>query len=256
MRVLVVGPYPPHPGHAAAVTRQEVEHLLSDDHVVEVLSPTPSAAHSHAKLLGLRGAWALARRARHFDKVVVRLGPGLFLRHNPNRVQRLLDIGLLSSALRLWEHGELQIDDLAAIPGDVGGRSGLLLWSAVDGIVVADEAARLAVHAGTGLAQERIRVRPLDRTGSRDDPLDGLPEVAPGSPLPPWRVDGGTAWLELVAQVRQRAAVERATARAQPMDRASEPGFDEPKLLPRPLWRRAVAKAMREMSRLARRERS
>lgn len=261
MRVLVVGAYPPYPGRSAQVTRDEVRALLLDGHDVHVLSPRPSAAHTHAALVGVRGAFALARRSRRFDKVIVRLGPGLFLRRDTRhlaRVRRLVDVALLGGALRLWRHGTLQIDDLSCVPGSVGGRSGLLLWTSVDEVVVADEVAKRAVHGGSGLPVERIVVRPLPPAVDIDPLATGPADVTPGSPPPEWSVAAETPWADVLSQVRERAAAERSTARSQqPVEASPDLGFEVPVATRRrPFLFRAAAKAAREAARVASRFRT
>lgn len=70
-RILVVSPYPPVRDGIATYALQTVRALRRQGHDVEVLSPGPSAAHHHLDLVGPRGALALAKRIRDYDRVIV-----------------------------------------------------------------------------------------------------------------------------------------------------------------------------------------
>ena len=74
----MVSPYPPARDGIAAYAVQAVARLRAEGHDVEVLSPGPSAAHHHLDLTGARGALALARRARRYDRVIVQFHPDVF----------------------------------------------------------------------------------------------------------------------------------------------------------------------------------
>ena len=71
----MVSPYAPNRDGIAAYAVQSVAALRADGHDVEVLSPGPSAAHHHLDLTTPRGALALARRVRAYDKLVVQFHP-------------------------------------------------------------------------------------------------------------------------------------------------------------------------------------
>ena len=79
MRILMVSPYPPARDGLANYAVQEVKRLRAQGHDVEVLSPGPSAAHHHLDLVGVRGALALARRVRAYDRVIVQYHPAIFM---------------------------------------------------------------------------------------------------------------------------------------------------------------------------------
>lgn len=99
MRVLVLGRYPPSPDGRARQTVDVVRDLARAGHEVEVLAPDPSAAHHIVRLDGGRGAWALGRRARSFDKLVVtdeRLLDGLGSRARALTMRRWREVELLS----------------------------------------------------------------------------------------------------------------------------------------------------------------
>ncbi|MCU1354226.1 MAG: hypothetical protein JWM05_3435, partial [Acidimicrobiales bacterium] len=70
-RVLMVTPYPPARDGIGAYALQQVQALRRSGHPTEVLSPQPSAAHHHRDLIGPRGALAIRRLARGFDRVIL-----------------------------------------------------------------------------------------------------------------------------------------------------------------------------------------
>lgn len=74
----MVSPYPPLRDGLANYAVQEVKRLRAAGHEVEVLSPGPSAAHHHLDLRGVRGALALSRRVRGYDRVIVQYHPAVF----------------------------------------------------------------------------------------------------------------------------------------------------------------------------------
>jgi glycosyltransferase involved in cell wall biosynthesis len=78
VKILMVSPYPPTRDGIGAYAVQAVARLRRDGHEVEVLSPGPSAAHHHLALRGPRGALALAKRVRKYDKVIVQYHPDVF----------------------------------------------------------------------------------------------------------------------------------------------------------------------------------
>ncbi|MCU1452771.1 MAG: hypothetical protein JWN46_917, partial [Acidimicrobiales bacterium] len=77
-RVLVVSPYPPARDGIGAYALQQVQALRRAGHHTEVLSPRPSAAHHHRDLIGPRGALALRKLARGFDRVIVQYHQDVF----------------------------------------------------------------------------------------------------------------------------------------------------------------------------------
>src|SRR6478735_1095635 len=93
----MVSPYPPRRDGLAQYAVQEVRQLRRDGHEVEVLSPEPSAAHHHLELLDPRGLLALAKRARHFDRVIVQYHPAIYYREpvTPNERTRVA-LGMLA----------------------------------------------------------------------------------------------------------------------------------------------------------------
>ena len=77
-RILMISPYPPVRDGIAAYALQTVRALRRQGHSVEVLSPGPSAAHHHLDLVGPRGALALAKRVRDYDRVIIQFHPDFF----------------------------------------------------------------------------------------------------------------------------------------------------------------------------------
>src|SRR5689334_21811680 len=93
----MVTPYPPRRDGLAQYAVQEVRQLRRDGHEVEVLSPEPSAAHHHLELLTLSGLLALARRARHYDRVIIQYHPGTFYREPVTSSERTrVAVGMLA----------------------------------------------------------------------------------------------------------------------------------------------------------------
>src|ERR1700716_3084819 len=76
----MITPYPPERDGLAAYAVQSVARLRAEGNDVEVLSPLPSAAHHHLDMRGWRGALALARRMRGYDRVVVQFHTDMFFR--------------------------------------------------------------------------------------------------------------------------------------------------------------------------------
>jgi hypothetical protein len=86
MRILLVTSYPPPFDARTRAATAHVRELRADGHVVEVLSPAPSAARHHEEL---RSWWSFARLValiRRFDRVMV--------------TEELLDAAPLRAALR------------------------------------------------------------------------------------------------------------------------------------------------------------
>jgi hypothetical protein len=69
-RAVVVGPYPPTPEPAGAISLAEVRALRAAGHDVLVISPEPSAARVNAAPATRRGARRIARLVQGADVVV------------------------------------------------------------------------------------------------------------------------------------------------------------------------------------------
>lgn len=139
MNILMVTPYPPHRDGLAAYAVQAVRRLRAQGHEVQVLSPGPSAAHQHLDLVGPRGAAALARRVRAYDKVIIQFHPDVFYPLPPSQSAWALESLALMGAVRAARRVEVVVHE---IDYDYPRRTGAYalaarrLWSAVDSIVV------------------------------------------------------------------------------------------------------------------------
>jgi glycosyltransferase involved in cell wall biosynthesis len=161
MRVLMVSPYPPLRDGIAAYALQLVAALRAEGHDVEVLSPTPSAAHHHLDLQTPRGPRALARMARNYDKVIIQFHPEVFyLKAQTGFRHAAMSLALLS-AVRAARHSEVFVHE---IDYRAGGRRGLdgvasrRLWRSVDRLLVHTEVERRDLIKAFGLRPERVVV--------------------------------------------------------------------------------------------------
>ncbi|MFN2591422.1 MAG: hypothetical protein ABR532_01120 [Candidatus Dormibacteria bacterium] len=209
----MAGPFPPSPDPAAAAALRTVQELLAEGHAVEVVSPLPSAADHHGPLAGLKGAIALARRARGFDALHLQVGRGLLFRPEQPQARRVLDSAALALSLRLWRRTVADVGDMSDVPGGGGGLSGRLIWGAVDEIRVSSEPVRNHVTVVLHMPAARVRVE----AGSRGSgPVVGSTRSAPPPDLAPWQENGPLDWDYLTAAVRERAATERARLQGGP----------------------------------------
>ncbi|HEY4375527.1 MAG TPA: glycosyltransferase family 4 protein, partial [Acidimicrobiales bacterium] len=101
MKTLVVAPYPPIRDGIGAYAAQQVRALRRAGHDVEVLSPMPSAAHHHRDLLGPRGALALGRLARGFDRVIIHFHQDVFFPRPSTPESRRSTARALTAAFRI-----------------------------------------------------------------------------------------------------------------------------------------------------------
>lgn len=114
----MVTPYPPARDGIASYAVQEVRALRRAGHEVEVLSPSPSAAHHHLDFGTRRGIPALARRLRAYDKVIVQFYPELFYRSDDRNVRALVN-AQLAAAFRWGANVTLRVHEWDGTP--VGG---------------------------------------------------------------------------------------------------------------------------------------
>jgi glycosyltransferase involved in cell wall biosynthesis len=110
MRILEVTPYPPARDGIASYAVQEVRALRRAGHEVEVLSPSPSAAHHHLDFANPRAIPALARRLRAYDQVIVQFFPGLFYRSEDRNARALVNTAL-TAAFRWGRNVTLRIHE-------------------------------------------------------------------------------------------------------------------------------------------------
>ncbi|HZQ76245.1 MAG TPA: hypothetical protein VFE55_02875 [Acidimicrobiia bacterium] len=202
---VVYGPYPPIPGAASAATLDTVRRLLAGGADVQVMSPTPSAAHDFADLGQPRGAWRFARRAAGADVLVVYLDAELVA--SPARRGQLPARTALAAALRSAGHATVHVPAEAE---PVPAAWSKVVLAAADEVVVdppTEDADALSSSASLGGAQP-----------------------APDAPAP----DGGPAWdlpaeptrEEIEAEVRRRAAERRAARRPAPTPGGASGGRD------------------------------
>ncbi|MEP6624937.1 MAG: glycosyltransferase family 4 protein, partial [Acidimicrobiia bacterium] len=160
MRILMVSPYPPTRDGLANYAVQEVKRLRADGDDVEVLSPGPSAAHHHLDLIGARGALALARRVRSYDRVIVQYHPNIFFGDRPTPSERARTYAALTVAFRTAHHVEVRVHEYphAGAETKAEATAARQMWAAVDRISVHTERERVEFAAAFGIAPERISI--------------------------------------------------------------------------------------------------
>lgn len=135
----MVTPFPPQPDGIAAYAVQTVRRLRSEGHTVEVLSPGPSAAHHHLALQGPRGALALAKRVRSYDRVVIQFHPDFFYSQpmTPRSITReTLALCVAVMAAHSVEARVHEIDYRWGHGRDTLGWANRRLWRRIDAISV------------------------------------------------------------------------------------------------------------------------
>jgi glycosyltransferase involved in cell wall biosynthesis len=111
-RILVVSPYPPVRDGIGAYALQQVRALRREGHDVEVCSPWPSAAHHHLALKGPKGAKALGRLMRGFDRVVIHFHPDVFYVDPSTPTSRISTGTALAAALRSGPPVEIRLHEV------------------------------------------------------------------------------------------------------------------------------------------------
>lgn len=111
-RILVVSPYPPVRDGIGAYALQQVRSLRAAGNDVEACSPWPSAAHHHIDLVGPRGALALGRLMRTFDRVIIHLHPDVFYRHPATPTSRIAEGLALGAAIRAGPGVEIRLHEI------------------------------------------------------------------------------------------------------------------------------------------------
>ena len=163
MKILMVSPYPPAPDGIASYAVQAVAALLAQGHEVEVLSPGPSAAHHHLDLVGPRGALALAKRVRSYDRVIVQFHPEFFFPLPPTPKAWALTSAALTVAFRAAKQVHVVVHEIDYRIGRGRGPLPLAsraLWRSVDQVLVHTEGERADFIAAFGLAAERVQLLP------------------------------------------------------------------------------------------------
>lgn len=159
MRILMVSPYAPHRDGIAAYALQQVAALRAAGNDVEVLSPTPSAAHHHLDLLSPSGVLALARRARGYDKLIIQFHPEVFYANVVTRRQHAAMSLALLAAVRAARRSEVFVHEIDYRIGRrrwIDGLAARRLWKSVDRMFVHTELERDDLIQAFGLRPERI----------------------------------------------------------------------------------------------------
>ena len=202
-RVVIYGEYPPAAGPAVEATLASVRAHLAGGADVEVVSPRPSAAHHFADLSTVRGVAQLRRLAAGAE-LELTLDPALLADRGARGApaQALLAL-VVSTARRSTVH-------LGALGGATGrGRVRLLLGRA-DAVTAASESDADALERA-GVPRSRLSVRPMaTRVSEPDRTRAGATPT--GSDRAPWALSEQPEREELEAEVRRRAAEDRAAA--------------------------------------------
>ncbi len=160
VRILMVSPYPPARDGLANYAVQEVKRLRADGNDVEVLSPGPSAAHHHLDLVGVRGALALARRVRGYDRIIVQYHPAIFFPTRTTPAERARIYLALGAVWTAAHHVELRVHEFPHVGAETKGEmlAARRMWSAVDRLSVHTERERVEFACAFGLATHAIEV--------------------------------------------------------------------------------------------------
>jgi glycosyltransferase involved in cell wall biosynthesis len=161
MSTLMVAPYPPTRDGIAAYTLQEVAALRAGGEQVDVLSPYPSAAQQHLDLVGPRGALALARRVRRYDRVVVQFHPDYFFPLPKTERGWAVQCAALQLAFRAARRVEVRLHEVDFTDGRRPGALGVAsraLWRSVDEIAVHTERERGDLIGAFRVPPDRVRV--------------------------------------------------------------------------------------------------
>ncbi len=162
-RVLMISPYPPVRDGIASYALQTVRALRREGLDVEVLSPGPSAAHHHLDLRGPRGALALAKRIRDYDRVIVQFHPDFFYTDPGNARARLAESTALMVPFALARRLEVVIHEIDGRFGDPrrpDGQVARRLWHLPKSIKVHTASERTAFIADFGVDPARVELIP------------------------------------------------------------------------------------------------
>ncbi len=161
VRILMVSPYPPIRDGIAAYAVQAVAAMRSEGHDVEVVSPSPSAAHHHMDLRDRAGLRALARLAHRYDKLVMQFHPDLVYSVAMTPLRLASRSLALASALRAAPQSEVFVHEIDYRMGRSRGLEGMTarrLWRSVGRIVVHTEVERSDFIHAFGVSPERVTV--------------------------------------------------------------------------------------------------
>ncbi len=160
-RVLMISPYPPVRDGIASYALQTVRALRREGLDVEVLSPGPSAAHHHLDLRGPRGALALAKRIRDYDRVIVQFHPDFFYPDPGDPRSRMIEslaLALPFSLARRLEVVVHEIDGRHGNPRRPDGQVARRLWHLPESIKVHTNSERAAFIADFGVDPARVQL--------------------------------------------------------------------------------------------------
>ncbi|MBN1093817.1 glycosyltransferase family 4 protein [Blastococcus sp. TML/M2B] len=179
-RVLMISPYPPVRDGIASYALQTVRALRREGLDVEVLSPGPSAAHHHLDLRGPRGALALAKRIRDYDRVIVQFHPDFFYTEPGRAKARMVESAALMVPFALARRLEVVVHEIDGRFGDPrrpDGQVARRLWHLPESIKVHTASERDAFIADFGVDPAKVELiahgadfRPhthLDRAAAR-----------------------------------------------------------------------------------------
>jgi glycosyltransferase involved in cell wall biosynthesis len=160
-RVLMVSPYPPVRDGIAAYALQTVRALRRQGYDVEVLSPGPSAAHHHLDLVGPRGALALAKRVRAYDRVIIQFHPDFFYAEPGRAKARLVESLALIAPFSLAPRLEVivhEIDGRFGNPRRPDGQVARRLWRLAESIKVHTKSERDSFIESFGVDPARVEL--------------------------------------------------------------------------------------------------
>jgi glycosyltransferase involved in cell wall biosynthesis len=161
VKILVVTPYPPLRDGIASYAVQLVARLRREGNDVTVLSPGPSAAHLHLDLRGPRGAAALAKRVRAYDRLIVQFHPDFFFHHPTTDADRAATALALATAFRLAKESEIVVHEVdyrlgrQKTPGAFAVRT---MWRAADRILLHTESERRDFIAAFGVSESAVQL--------------------------------------------------------------------------------------------------
>ncbi len=158
MTTLVISPYAPYRDGIAVYTVQEVRARRQAGEDLEVLSPTPSAAHHHAPLGGPYGWGKLQARLKDFDAIEVQLYPELLHGACHNPVERVAAWTALEAVCRRLPT-ELRVHELDYGPArnnPLERAAALRAFRAADRVVVHTAAERDALCSTYGVSAASV----------------------------------------------------------------------------------------------------
>jgi glycosyltransferase involved in cell wall biosynthesis len=161
VKILVVTPYPPLRDGIASYAVQLVARLRREGNDVTVLSPGPSAAHLHLDLRGPRGAAALAKRVRGYDRLIVQFHPDFFFHHPTTDSDRAATAVALAAAFRLAKESEIVVHEVdyrlgrQKSPGALAVRA---MWRSADRVFLHTELERRDFIEAFGVSAAKVQL--------------------------------------------------------------------------------------------------